>query len=87
MSIISDLTPAQYELFAIRLVRSGGDVLARADMRIRSASGKSLAIRHPSTTLTPGEKTALLGFVNRELAAFEALTGLTEWAESEEEGP
>lgn len=79
MSIIDDLTPVYYRLQRIGLQRNESDVVAIADLTILNAAGTVLATHNPSATLTPAEKQALAGFVNRELAAFEAATGLTEW--------
>ena len=79
MTITDELTPTTYELVRIGIQREGTDVVAIADLRIRNASDKILAIHNPSATLTPGEKSVLGAFVERELAAFEASTGLTEW--------
>lgn len=79
MPLIEDLTPAHYQLQRIGLQRDGSDVVAIADLTIYSATGKMLAVHNPTTTLTPAEKQALAAFVARELAAFEAATGLTEW--------
>lgn len=81
MSIVDDLTPAHYQLVRIGLQRTNGDVVAVADMRILNASGEQLATHNPSTALTQAEKQALAEFVNRELAVFEATTGLTEWVQ------
>lgn len=83
MSIIDDLTPVYYRLMRIGLQRDGLDVVAIADLTILNAEGTVLTTHNPSTTLTPAEKQALAGFVNRELAAFETTTGLTEWVEEE----
>lgn len=83
MSIVEDLTPVYYKLVRIGLQRFGGDVVAIADLRILNAIGMPLATHNPDVTLTQAEKQALAGFVNRELAAFEAATGLTEWEEPE----
>lgn len=85
MGIISDLTPVYYRLTRIGIVRSDSDVLAIADMKILNADGRILCTHNPSTTLTIPEKQVLAGFVSRELAAFEAATGLAEWTEPEEE--
>lgn len=79
MSLIEDLTPVHYQLTRIGLQREGSDVVAIADLTILNANGTVLATHNPSTTLTATEKQALAGFVNRELAAFEATTGLTKW--------
>lgn len=81
MGIIADLTPVYYRLVRIGIQRTDGDVEAIADMQILNADGEVLATRNPSTTLTTQEKQALAAFVNRELAAFEAATGLTEYVE------
>lgn len=85
MTITDELTPTTYELVRIGIERDGTDVVAIADLRIRNADGKILAIHNPGTTLTPGEKAALGAFVNRELGAFEAAEGLTEWVPPVEE--
>lgn len=84
MTITEELTPTTYELIRIGIQREGADVVAIADLRIRNASGKILAIHNPSTTLTAGEKSALLAFVNREMGLFEASSGLVEWIPPEE---
>lgn len=81
MSIVTDLTPVHYRLTRIGIEKSGSAVIAIADLQILNANGTLLATHNPSTTLTQAEKQALAGFVNRELAAFEAATGLTEWVE------
>lgn len=83
MSIITDLTPAYYRLLRIGVQQDGANVIAIADMQILNAEGRVLATHSPSTTLTAQEKQALVNFVNRELAAFEAATGLTKWVERE----
>lgn len=85
MSIIEELTPVYYKLLRIGLQQKNGNVIAIADMHILNADGRVLATHNPSTTLTTAEKQALAGFVNRELAAFEAATGLIKWVEPEEE--
>ena len=87
MSIITDLTPTQYELIRIGIQREGTEVVAIADMWIYNADGRRLTTHNPSTTLTQNEKQVLLGFVNRNLAAFEAATGLTKYTPPEEPGP
>lgn len=87
MGIITDLTPTQYELIRIGLQREGTKVVAIADMWIYNADGQRLVTHNPSTTLTTNEKQVLAGFVNRELAAFEAATGLTEYVPPKEEEP
>ena len=84
MGLITNLTPVYYDLTRIGLQRTNGDVIAIADMRILNADGKQLDTHNPSTVLTSQEKQMLAAFVNRELAAFEAATGLTEWIEPEE---
>ncbi len=84
MSFIDDLIPKFYELTRIGIQRENGDVVAIADMRILNADGRQLITHNPQTTLTTQEKQALAGFVNRELAAFETATGLTEWIPPEE---
>ena len=81
MALVADLTPVYYRLTRIGVQRSGSTVIAIADMQILNANGRQLATHNPSTTLTQAEKQALAGFVNRELAAFEAATGLIEWEE------
>ena len=78
-TITEKLTPKTYELIRIGLQREGADVVALADLRIRNAADETLMIDNPSTTLTPSEKSVLAAFVNRELALFEASSGLTEW--------
>lgn len=85
MGLIADLTPVYYTLVRIGIQRTNGDVVAVADLRILNADGGVLCHHNPSTTLTPQEKQALGNFVNREMAAFETATGLTEWIEPEEE--
>ena len=86
MSIVTDLTPTQYSLIRIGLQQEGTKVVAIADMWIYNAAGRRLATHNPGTTLTTNEKQVLAGFVNRELAAFEAATGLTKYIPPEE-GP
>ena len=87
MSIVTDLTPTQYELIRIGLQREGTEVIAIADMWIYNAAGQRLTTHNPSTTLTTNEKQVLVGFVNRNLAAFEAASGLTKYIPPEEPGP
>lgn len=87
MSIVTDLTPTQYELIRIGLQREGTDVVAIADIWIYNAAGQRLTTHNPSTTLTTNEKQVLAGFVNRNLMAFEAATGLTKYTPPEEPGP
>lgn len=84
MSIVADLAPTQYKLIRIGLQQEGTEVVAIADMWIYNAAGQRLTTHNPSTTLTPSEKQVLVGFVNRELAAFEAATGLTKYVPLEE---
>jgi len=81
MSIITDLTPVHYRLLRIGVQQEGTDVVAIADMQILNGEGSVLTTHNPSTTLTAQEKQALVNFVNRELASFEAATGLTKWVE------
>jgi len=87
MSVITDLTPTQYSLTRIGLQQEGTSVVAIADMMIHNADGRRLATHNPSATLTQNEKQALIGFVNRELAAFESATGLTKYVPPEEPTP
>jgi hypothetical protein len=87
MSIVTDLTPTQYSLIRIGLQQDDTGVVAIADIRIYNADGQQLATHNPSTTLTTNEKQVLAGFVNRELAAFEAATGLTKYVPPEEPIP
>ena len=77
MGIVADLTPTQYSLIRISLQRSNGAVLVVGDMEIYNAAGQVIASHNASTTLTPSEEQMLATFVTRELAAFEAATGLT----------
>ena len=50
-------------------------------MQLLNEDGRVLATHNPSATLTTQEKQALVSFVTRELAAFEAATGLIKWIE------
>jgi len=84
MGIINDLTPKHYRMTRIGIQRQGTDVVAIADLQILNADGGILGTHSPQTTLTPEEKQILAGFVNREMVAFEAATGLTEWKEKTE---
>lgn len=86
MDLISDLTPVYYRLLRIGIQRDGTDVVAIADLQILNADEQILVTHNPQTTLSAQEKQLLGTFVNRELAAFEAATGLTEWVEPDE-GP
>lgn len=86
MGIVADLTPTQYELIRIGLQREETEVVAIADMWIYNADGRRLTTHDPSTTLTQNEKQVLAGFVNRNLAAFEAASGLTKYVPPEEPG-
>lgn len=82
MSFIDDLTPMFYKLVRVGIQRDDdGNVVAIADVLILGENGGQLVTRHPSTTLTSQEKTALGNFLNRELGRFETATGLTEWVE------
>ena len=83
MGLIADLTPVYYALIRVGIQRTDSVVIAVADLRILNADGGVLCHHNPSTTLTQQEKQALGAFVNREMAAFEAATGLTEWEEPE----
>ena len=84
MGIINNLTPKHYRMVRVGIQRQGTDVVAIADLQILNADGRVLGTHSPQTTLTSAEKQALAGFVNREMAAFEAATGLTEWKEKTE---
>ena len=83
MTIIDDLTPVHYQLVRIDIRQDESDVLASAELRILNAAGVRVSLDLPSTTLTPGEKTALAAFIARELGVYETATGLTEWEEPE----
>jgi len=85
MTLAEELTPTTYELVRIGLQQEGTNVVAIADIKIRNAAGRVLKMHNPETILLPGEKAALVTFVNRELAAFGAATGLTKWVKPEEE--
>ena len=87
MFVITDLTPTHYSLTRIGLQHEGTSVVVIADMFIYNVDGRRLTTHNPSTTLTQNEKQVLAGFVNRELAAFEAATGLTKYVPSEEPTP
>lgn len=79
MGVVQDLTPVYYKLIRIGVKREGSEVVAIADLRILNEAGDVLCTHNPSTELTPAEKQVLNGFVNREMAVFEAATGLEEW--------
>lgn len=81
MGLIADLTPVYYRMVRIGIQRDDNDVVAVADLQILNEERRVLCMYNPSTTLTLQEKQALGAFVTRELGAFEAATGLTEWIE------
>lgn len=83
MGLIADLIPVYYTLIRVGIQRANGNVVAIADLRILNADSRILCHHNPSTALTPQEKQVIGNFVNREMAAFEAATGLTEWEEPE----
>lgn len=79
MSIVNELTPTHYKLARIGITRtSEGAVVAIIDMRITNADGEQLVTHNLPITLTAGERQAVSAFLDRELAIFEADTGLTE---------
>jgi len=85
MGIVQDLTPTQYSLVRIGLQQDDGDVVATGDMQIHNAAGDVIAYHVAETVLTPSEKQMVITFVLRELASFEAATGLVRYVQPSEE--
>lgn len=84
MSIIEDLTPKHFKLMRFAIQREEGGAVLLSDVLILNAAGEQLRTVHPTPTITPQEKQGLKGIIDRNLAAYETATGLTEWVEPED---
>lgn len=85
MAILDELTPAYYEVLRLGLQRRDGEVVAVYDVAIRNVNEHRMAIINQGSVLTEQEGQAVVAIFQRDVAAFEAATGLQEWVEPEEE--
>ena len=84
MAILDELTPAYYEVLRLGMQRQDGEVAAIYDVAIRNVFGQRMAIINRGSVLTEQERQAVIAIFQRDVAAFEAATGLEEWEEPDE---
>lgn len=84
MAILDSITPKYYEPLTLGFEQQDGDVIARYNVAIRSVNGKRMTIVNPGSTLTLEEKAMVVAMYQRDLAQFEATTGLERWVPPEE---
>ena len=79
MTIVDRLTPTQYKLrrFAVQVADDGGLSL-HSDIAVYNATGRQVGVDHPEPQATPAELNAFQAWLERNLAAYEAVTGLIE---------
>lgn len=87
MSVITDLTPTQYELIRVGIQRDETEITAIADIRIYNADDRAMVIHNLNITSTPDEKQMLTRLIDRELGAFETRDKLTKYVPPKEEVP
>lgn len=84
MAPLDGLTPRWYEPLRLAIQRVNGDVVAIYDVGIRNVNGSQMGTLNPESVLTPEEKAMVAALYQRDLAQFEAATGLEQWVEPEE---
>jgi len=77
------LTPKYYEVLNLGMQRQDGDVVASYSIAIRNVLGNRMQIINLGSTLTEQERQAVVAIFQRDVAAFETVTGLTKWEEPE----
>jgi hypothetical protein len=87
VSVITDLTPTQYELVRIGIQCDETKITAIADVRIYNAGDHAMVIHNLSITLTPDEEQMLTRLIDRELGAFETRDKLTKYVPPKEDVP
>lgn len=83
MSIIADLTPVHFKLVAFGIEkREDGSLRAVGDFEILNAEGRAVDRRSAEATLSAGEETAFLTWLNAKLDQYATASGgLTQWVE------
>lgn len=81
MAIMDKLTPRWYEILNLRMQRQDGDVVASYSIAIRNILGQRMVIINQGSVLTAQERQAVVAIFQRDVAAFEAATGLEKWEE------
>jgi len=76
MAILDSVTPTYYEAITLNMERVNGDVAAKYNVAIYNAYGNVMTHISASSTLTPEEKAMVLAMYQRDIAQFEAATGL-----------
>jgi hypothetical protein len=87
VSVITDLTPTQYELIRIGIQCDETKIVAIADIRIYNAGDRAMTTHNLDITLTPDEEQMLTRLIDRELGAFETRDKLTKYVPPKEEIP
>ena len=84
MAILDELTPKYYEVLRLGMQRGeDGEVVAMYEIFIRNVDGHRMKIINRGSTLTDQERQAVVAIFQRDVAAFEAATGLEKWVEPE----
>ena len=81
MAILDELTPRWYEVLRLGMQRRDGEIAAIYDVAIRNVLGRRMAIMNRGSALTEQERQAIVAIFQRDVAAFEAATGLEKWIE------
>lgn len=87
MSIVDDLTPKKYK--PVRLVveirpdvtLTIDSITLHSDVDILNVNDRALGRDHPTPQTTTAQKNAFLTWIQTNLAAYEAATGLTRYTE------
>ncbi len=85
MAILDELTPRYYEVLRLGMQRRDGEVVAAYDVAIRNILGHRMTIINPGSVLTEQERQTVAAIFLRDVAVFEAATGLEKWIEPESE--
>jgi len=83
MAILDEITPRWYEVTKLGMQQQNGDVVAIYNIAIRNVLGNRMAIINQGSVLTVQEKQAVIAIFQRDVAAFEAATGLEGWEGAE----
>lgn len=81
MAIMDELTPRWYEVLRLGMQQQDSEIVAIYDVAIRNVLGQRMAIINESSVLTEQERQAVIAIFQRDVAAFEAATGLEKWIE------
>lgn len=83
MAIMDELTAHWYEVLELRMQHQNGKVTASYTIAIRNVLSQRMTIINCDSTLTAQERQAVVAIFQRDVAAFEAATGLEKWEEPE----